>query len=63
MIKSILIKGMEMPKTCFDCPLSYDFYICNLNSKSFYGADAPADFDPSTARLPTCQLEETNYID
>ncbi len=25
---SVLIKGMEMPKNCYDCPLNYDTIDC-----------------------------------
>ena len=27
---SVLIKGMEMPKACHDCPIEYDGIYCNL---------------------------------
>ena len=27
---SILIKGMEMPENCWDCPLQYDYMCCSV---------------------------------
>ena len=30
---SILIKGMEMPENCFDCPFMYCRKYCIVNSK------------------------------
>ncbi len=30
---SILIKGMEMPKSCFDCPFMYGRRYCMANNK------------------------------
>lgn len=62
-IVSTLIKGMKMPETCDTCPLSYDCYACILDYKPFFGEYAPENFDPSAARLPTCPLEETTYIE
>ena len=34
---SVLIRGMEMPQTCRDCPLEqpYDGYNCAINKKSY----------------------------
>ena len=31
---SVLIKGMDMPKGCKDCPLCSEFQVCNILNKS-----------------------------
>lgn len=60
---AVLIKEMEMPKTCDSCHLNYDCYMCGVNNKPLFGKNAPENFDSSAARLPTCPLEEITYIE
>ena len=60
---ALVIKGYnEMPKSCDDCPLNYDYIWCNaLNfmdqGGDFWNEKAPKDFDPLKGRLPNCPLE------
>lgn len=40
----IAIKGMEMPKNCWDCPiLCKENGQCKVSEKYIYGNDIPAD--------------------
>lgn len=55
---SILVKGIDMPKACADCPCFYDNLCCNALP---YGEGAFSDhkgFDEYEGRLPNCPLEE-----
>jgi len=56
---SVLIKGMEMPKNCFDCPIGSDGAVCVLlgigDGYLYHKHDA---FDAATERLPNCPLIE-----
>lgn len=55
---SVLIKGVDMPKVCADCPCFYDNIYCNALP---YGEGAFSDhkrFDEYEGRLPNCPLEE-----
>lgn len=52
---SIYIKGVKMPKTCYECPCQYDLISCQaLDFESI----CEEDFDCTTQRLPNCPLEE-----
>ncbi|MBO7423600.1 MAG: hypothetical protein J6T99_09495 [Oscillospiraceae bacterium] len=56
---AIIIKNVDMPKTCRDCPLIYDAYMCNAIPANFYTSDLlQIGFDSSEERLPDCPLEE-----
>jgi len=52
---SVLIKGMEMPRSCDVCPMNYDFCWCMLlaGCKRVICKDG---FDSETMRLPDCPL-------
>ena len=52
---SVLIKGMEMPKNCSDCPLCYDMMECSVSVIRFFKVKKQA-FDFSTERHPNCPL-------
>ena len=52
---SILVKGMEMPKRCLDCPM-YDCYNYNCQMYAF-GIPARYNRDGST-RPEWCELVE-----
>lgn len=55
---SVLIKGVDMPKVCADCPCFYDNICCNALP---YGEGAFSDhkgFDEYDGRLPNCPLVE-----
>jgi hypothetical protein len=66
---SILIKGMEMPKSCFDCPCYhhktddgyYDYEICRASGTVFNDGYSSVTghkdhIDPFKARLDNCPL-------
>lgn len=56
---SVLIKGMEMPPTCSECRLAYDFMACGVTGNRWYDQDnIDAGFDSNNARLPDCPLVE-----
>ena len=38
---SILIKGMEMPKSCYDCPAECEDYICGITKGGCTWAERP----------------------
>lgn len=56
---SVLIKGMEMPKSCSDCPLEdpYDGYNCRITGRGYnWGlierpSDCPIIWVPPHGRL------------
>ena len=51
---SILIKGMEMPKNCGECPCCENtFYQCNINGARFFKVR-----DAYEKRHPDCPLIE-----
>lgn len=66
---SILIKGMEMPKSCFDCPCHhhkvddgyYDYEICGASGTVFNDGYSSVTghkdhINPFKARLDNCPL-------
>ena len=56
---SVLIKGMEMPPTCSECRLAYDFMACSVTGNRWYDQDnIDASFDSNNARLPDCPLKK-----
>ena len=52
---SVLIKGMDMPESCCECPCEYDSFRCNVTGTKFWDIE---DFDTLTQRLPNCPLVE-----
>lgn len=54
---SILIKGMEMPKNCCDCPMCYDMMECTVAEPiiNFFKEELEK-FDFCTERHPRCPL-------
>ena len=49
---SILIKDMNMPTRCADCPMCYDFISCQLEGKAF------GEIDCIEIRADWCPLIE-----
>ena len=49
----VLIRGMEMPMSCFDCPIFDDFCQerCGVTGTMVYG-----EIDPQRETLPDCPL-------
>ena len=55
---SILIKDMEMPQACWECPLKFHLFQqlwCVLNNKVINRED-------NTEREPYCPLVEVNLV-
>ena len=48
---SVLIKGMEMPKSCFDCPMLDELMYCGITK-------APYPFWKKIERLTDCPLAD-----
>ena len=56
---SILIKGMEIPKNCQDCPLNYDQMACIVTGTGWWSDTMVLmDFDSDKERLYDCPLIE-----
>ena len=56
---SILIKGMEMPKNCNDCPLNYDQMACKVTGTRWWSDTMVLmGFDSDKERLHDCPLVE-----
>ena len=52
---SVLIKGVKMPKACYECPCQYDLISCQaLDFESI----CEEGFDCTIQRLPNCPLVE-----
>ena len=49
---SVLIKGMEMPENCWDCPLQYDYICCSVMD------DIELTDENEKKRDSNCPLEE-----
>lgn len=47
---SVLVKDMEMPIRCIDCPMCHDYHYCLLLDKSF------GEFDCTEYRWDYCPL-------
>ncbi len=43
---AVYIKGMEMPKTCWDCPMMYDYLYCVVTMDKKLKEEARADSCP-----------------
>ena len=50
---SVLIKGMEMPTSCFDCPFMYGRKYCRTNSKIEFN---DPDYSELKGRYDGCPL-------
>ena len=58
-MSDILIKGMEMPVACFDCPCMQD--LSNIDEEYYICAaieHAPEITDKNNGRLPKCPIVE-----
>ena len=54
---AIIIKNMEMPKCCDDCPIAYDYMCCSITDTKFWGEDDTYP-DSSESRMSDCPLTE-----
>ena len=50
---NVLIKGMEMPESCFDCPFMYGRRYCRANSKIEFN---DPDYSELKGRYDGCPL-------
>ena len=56
---SVLIKGMEMPTNCADCPLNYDQMACAVTWTRWWSDSMVImNFDSDKERMPNCPLIE-----
>ncbi len=56
---SVLIKGMEMPTNCQDCPLNYDQMACKVTGTRWWSDTIVLmNFDSEKERLYDCPLVE-----
>ena len=56
---SILIPGMKMPTSCFDCPMCYDSIGCILTGEQWWSdSHVYLDFSPNKERMWNCPLIE-----
>ena len=56
---SILIKGMQMPKNCSDCPPNYDMMTCMITGTRWWSDTMVLmGFDCQESRLYDCPLVE-----
>lgn len=56
---SVLVKGMEIPKSCGECPLDYDSIACRATNKEFPNRSSDDGFDAyCNTRMPDCPLVE-----
>ena len=56
---SVLIKGMQIPKNCSDCPLNYDMMSCMITGSRWWSDTMVLmDFDCQESRLYDCPLVE-----
>ena len=53
---AILIPNIDMPKSCSDCPLEYDCFVCRLTDTDF--CDNEYEEDWCETRMPDCPLIE-----
>ena len=55
----ILIRGMEMPESCADCPICYDMMECSVSPLRFWnGRTELEQFVFCNERHPSCPLVE-----
>lgn len=54
----ICIKDFEMPKTCADCPIYYDFMHCGITGTEYTTCLVEYNFDDLKARMNDCPLVE-----
>lgn len=58
---SVIVRGMEMPKSCSDCPLNFDQIACDVTLTRWWSDTMVLmNFDSDKERLPNCPLVEVN---
>ena len=56
---SVIVRGMEMPKSCSECPLNYDQMACDVTMTRWWSDTMVLmDFDSDKERLHDCPLIE-----
>lgn len=54
---SVIVRGMDMPKNCSDCPLNYDQMSCSVTGTGWWSDTMVLmDFDSCKERLHNCPL-------
>jgi hypothetical protein len=57
MSMGIYIRGMQMPKSCADCPICYDQMECPISGLRFWrGRPESKEFNFTDERHPDCPL-------
>ena len=58
-MSDILIRGMSMPKCCYECDFLYDAMCCLCTSTPLYSwPDSKEIIKPEEEKLPNCPLVE-----
>lgn len=56
---SVIIRGMDLPKSCSSCPICYDDEECPVSDLRFWrGRPENNEFSFIAERHPRCPLEE-----
>ena len=56
---SVIVRGMEMPTNCADCPLNYDQMACAVTGTRWWSDSMVImNFDSDKERMPNCPLIE-----
>lgn len=56
---SVIVKGVEIPKNCAECPLNYDMMSCMITGTRWWSDTMVLmDFDCQESRLYDCPLVE-----
>ena len=59
-VKGVIVRGMEMPTNCSDCPLNYDQMMCIVTGTRWWSDTMVLmGFDSDKERLHDCPLIET----
>lgn len=63
---SLIIKGMELPEGCYQCPILYDDMYCPIADCSVDDVVDDVGLDLYENRMPACPLvyvSDTEHID
>ncbi len=52
---SVVVKGVDFPKTCGECEFNYNCFCCQITNRHFYYNE---EFEPFIQKLDDCPLIE-----
>lgn len=52
---SVVVKGVDFPKTCGECEFNYNCFCCQITNRRFYDNE---EFEPFIQKLDDCPLIE-----